>query len=219
MVMLGLPFSDPTAEGPIIQEANIRALSQGVTTDKIFDMVKRLREKTKIPLAFMAYANVVFSYGIRAFAEKMEEASVDALILPDIPFEEKEEFAPAFKEHGIGFISLIAPTSRDRVKKIVREAEGFIYCVGSSDTAWAGQGAASDVESMIRLVKKEKEIPCAVDFDISTPDQAEAIAKKADGVMVGSAIVKLCGEYGKDCMPYVEAYMRKMKEAVLRIQP
>ncbi len=214
LIELGIPFSDPTAEGPVIQAANIRALAGGVTTDKIFDMVQELRKQTEIPLAFMTYANVVFSYGIEKFVKRAVEIGMDALILPDIPFEEKEEFASVCREYGLAFISLIAPTSRDRIKMIAAEAEGFVYCVSSMGVTGERVEITSNVKSMVELVKKEKEIPCAIGFGISTPQQAGEMAACADGVIVGSAIVRLCGEHGKDCVPVVEDYVKKMKEAI-----
>lgn len=214
LIELGIPFSDPTAEGPVIQAANIRALAGGVTTDKIFDMVQELRKQTEIPLAFMTYANVVFSYGIEKFVKRAVEIGMDALILPDIPFEEKEEFASVCREYGLAFISLIAPTSRDRIKMIAAEAEGFVYCVSSMGVTGERVEITSNVKSMVELVKKEKEIPCAIGFGISTPQQAGEMAACADGVIVGSAIVRLCEEHGKDCVPVVEDYVKKMKEAI-----
>ena len=132
LIELGIPFSDPTAEGPVIQEANIRALSGGVTTDKIFDMVVKIRKNTKIPMVFMTYANVVFSYGTERFVKKAAEIGMDGLILPDVPFEEKEEFDCVCRKYGLDLISLIAPTSHDRIRMIAKEASGFVYCVSSS---------------------------------------------------------------------------------------
>ena len=175
LIELGIPFSDPTAEGPVIQAANVRALSGGVTTDKIFDMVRRIRQKTSIPMVFMTYANVVYSYGTERFAKAAAEIGMDGLILPDVPFEEKEEFAVPFKEQGLDFISLIAPTSHERIAMIAKEAEGF---------------------------------------GISEPKQAKKMAAQSDGVIVGSAIVKLCEKYGADCVPHISAFVKEMKDAI-----
>lgn len=214
LIELGIAFSDPTAEGAVIQKANLRALSGGVTTDKIFDMVENIRKKTKIPLAFMTYANVVFSYGSEKFVKKAAELGMDALIIPDVPFEEKEEFAPLCKAYDIDFISLIAPTSQERIAMIAKEAEGFVYCVSSLGVTGVRSEITTDIAAMVGLVKKQKEIPCAVGFGISTPEQAKDMAKKADGVIVGSAIVKLCEQYGSQCVGPVAEYMKKMKEAI-----
>ena len=214
LIELGIPFSDPTAEGPVIQAANMRALAEGVTTDRIFDMVRRIRSRSRIPLAFMTYANVVFSYGTEKFVETAAEIGMDGLILPDVPFEEKEEFAAPCRKAGLDFISLIAPTSRRRIARIAKEAEGFVYCVSSMGVTGVRSKITTDIGSMTGLVKENRQIPCAVGFGISTPEQAREMARKSDGVIVGSAIVRLCAEYGKDCVPHVTDYVKKMKDAV-----
>lgn len=214
IIELGIPFSDPTAEGPVIQAASVRALSGGVTADKVFEMVERIRSNTRIPLVFMTYANVVFSYGTERFVRRAAEAGMDGLILPDVPFEEKEEFDIPCREHGLELISLIAPTSRERIRMIARQASGFVYCVSSLGVTGTRDSISTDVAGMVRLVKEEKDIPCAVGFGISTPEQAAQMAGVCDGVIVGSAIVKLCGQYKKDCVPYVAEYVKKMTEAV-----
>ena len=216
LIELGIPFSDPTAEGPVIQAANVRALSGGVTTDKIFDMVKRLRQNTKIPMVFMTYANVVFSYGTERFIQKAASLGMDGLILPDVPFEEKEEFDSVCKKYGLDLISLIAPTSHERITQIAKEAEGFVYCVSSLGVTGMRSAITTDIGAMVQLVKEAKDIPCAVGFGISTPEQAAAMAAKSDGAIVGSAIVKLCGQYKEACVPYVKEYVKSMKDAVRR---
>ena len=214
LIELGIPFSDPTAEGPVIQAANVRALSGGVTTDKIFDMVKRLRQNTKIPMVFMTYANVVFSYGTERFIQKAASLGMDGLILPDVPFEEKAEFDSVCKKYGLDLISLIAPTSHERITQIAKEAEGFVYCVSSLGVTGMRSAITTDIGAMVQLVKAAKDIPCAVGFGISTPEQAAAMAAKSDGAIVGSAIVKLCGQYKEACVPYVKEYVKSMKDAV-----
>lgn len=214
LIELGIPFSDPTAEGPVIQAANVRALSGGVTTDKIFEMVEKIRKRTAIPMVFMTYANVVFSYGTERFVKKAADIGMDGLILPDVPFEEKEEFDSVCRAHGLDLISLIAPTSHERIARIAREAEGFVYCVSSLGVTGMRSSITTDIGAMVKLVKAEKDIPCAVGFGISTPEQAKKMADQSDGAIVGSAIVKLCGQYGKDCVPYVAAYVKEMKDAL-----
>lgn len=214
LIELGIPFSDPTAEGPVIQAANVRALAGGVTTDKIFDMVRRLRQDLTVPLVFMTYANVVFSYGIECFAKTAAEAGMDGVILPDVPFEEKEEFASAMRAQGLALISLIAPTSHARIQRIASQAEGFVYCVSSLGVTGVRAAITTDVGAMVEKVRQVQEIPCAVGFGISTPAQAHEMAKHADGVIVGSAIVKLCAEYGADCVGPVADYVRRMKQAL-----
>ena len=214
LIELGIPFSDPTAEGPVIQSANVRALKNGVTTDQIFDMVRRVRPKLSVPLAFMTYANVVFSYGTERFVRTMREIGVDALILPDVPFEEKEEFDAVCRAHEVAFISLIAPTSHQRIARIAAQATGFVYCVSSLGVTGVRQSITTDIGGMIQLVKQAKDIPCAVGFGISTPEQARHMAAKADGVIVGSAIVRLIAEHGEHCIEPVAAYVKSMKDAM-----
>jgi len=216
LIEFGIPFSDPTAEGPVIQEANIRALSNGVTTDDIFAMVKEVRAEIKdIPFVFMTYANVVYSYGIERFAKNAAEAGMDGIILPDVPFEEKEEFAPAFRAVDMDFISLIAPTSENRIEMIAKQAEGFVYCVSSLGVTGVRSNITTDIGGMIGLVKKANpDIPCAVGFGISTPEQAANMSKVSDGVIVGSAIVRKIGEYGKDAAAVVAEYVKSMKSAM-----
>ncbi|MCM1272188.1 MAG: tryptophan synthase subunit alpha [Clostridium sp.] len=216
LIELGIPFSDPTAEGPVIQEANIRALggAETVTTDKIFDMVRKIRHKVKIPMAFMTYANVVFSYGSEKFISTCKEIGMDGLILPDIPYEEKDEFEPICKKYGIDLISLIAPTSHDRIRTIANDASGFVYCVSSLGVTGTRTEITTDIGEMISHVKAVKDIPCAVGFGISNPEQAKKMAQHADGVIVGSAIVKIIARYGEDAVPHVSEYVRSMKEAI-----
>ena len=217
LIELGIPFSDPTAEGPVIQAANVRALSGGITTDKVFAMVEKIRKNSSIPMVFMTYANVVFSYGTERFVKKAAEVGMDGLILPDVPFEEKEEFDGICKEYGLDLISLIAPTSHERISMIAKEAQGFVYCVSSLGVTGMRSQITTDIGAMVELVKKAKDIPCAVGFGISNPEQAKKMAGQSDGVIVGSAIVKLCGQYGAECVPYVKEYVKAMKDAVREV--
>ncbi len=214
LIELGIPFSDPTAEGPVISGANLRALSTGATTDKIFDLVRKLRRTVKVPMVFMTYANVVFSYGAERFIKTCSEIGIDGLILPDIPFEEKGEFDNICKQYGLDLISMVAPTSHERISRIAAEARGFIYCVSSLGVTGTRKDITTDIGGMVELAKAANNIPCAVGFGISTPEQARQIAQFADGIIVGSAIVKLCAEYGTECVPHIEAYVRIMKQAI-----
>ena len=216
LIELGIPFSDPTAEGPVIQAANERALAGGVTTDQIFDMVRRLRTELTVPMVFMTYSNVVFSYGTERFISTAADIGMDGLILPDVPYEEKEEFAPTCRRYGLDLISLIAPTSEDRIAMIAREAEGFLYCVSSLGVTGVRTEITTDVGRMVHLAKAANpEIPCAIGFGISTPEQAAAMAQVSDGAIVGSAIVKLFAKYGREAVPHVAEYVRNMKKAVV----
>ncbi len=217
LIELGIPFSDPTAEGPVIQAANIRALSGGADTDKIFDLVRDLRTDVTVPLVFMTYANVVFSYGAEEFISTCGETGIDGLILPDIPFEEKEEFSEICRRYDVDLISLIAPTSANRIGMIAKEAEGFIYLVSSLGVTGIRSEITTDLGAIIKVIRENTSIPCAVGFGISTPEQAKQMAEIADGAIVGSAIVRLSEQYGREAPEHIGEYVRKMKEAVCTV--
>jgi len=214
LVELGIPFSDPTAEGVVIQAANLRALQGGVTTDKIFDLVRDLRRDISVPMIFMTYANVIFSYGAEKFISTCAEIGIDGLILPDLPFEEKEEFLPLCHKYNVDLISMIAPTSENRIAKIAREAEGFVYIVSSLGVTGVRSEIKTDLASIVAAVRKNTKIPCAIGFGISTPAQAQKMAKISDGAIVGSAIIKILAKYGADSPKFVGEYVREMKNAV-----
>jgi len=214
LIELGIPFSDPTAEGPVIQAANLRALTNGVTTDKIFDMVSKIRQNTNITIAFMTYANVVFSYGSEKFISKSAELGIDGLIITDLPFEEKIEFLPLCKEYGINLISLIAPTDSQRISIIAKQADCFIYCVSSSGVMGTNSHIITDISDIIVLIKESQNIPCVVASGTATQQQAAEMAKQADGMIIDSAIVEICEKYGNDCVKYVQEYIQEMKQSI-----
>jgi len=214
LIELGIPFSDPVAEGLVIQEASERALKGGVTTDSIFGMVRKIREKSAVPLAFMTYANLVYTYGLDRFLSRCKDCGICCVILPDIPFEEKGEMQDKFQEYGVKLISLIAPTSQERISKIAMEAEGFVYCVSSLGVTGTRDQITTDVGAMVARVKKTKDIPCAIGFGISNPETATEMSKVANGVIVGSAIVKIVGAYGRECIEPVSEFVRTMKTAI-----
>ena len=214
LIELGIPFSDPTAEGPVIQGANIRALSGGITTDKIFEFVKELRRDVTIPMVFMTYANVVFSYGAERFISTCKDIGIDGLILPDLPYEEKEEFLPICHKYGVNLVSLIAPTSENRIAMIAKEAEGFLYIVSSLGVTGTRSEIKTDLASIVKVVRQNTSIPCAIGFGISTPQQAKKMADISDGAIVGSAIIKLIEKYGKDSPKYVGEYVKSIKDAI-----
>lgn len=214
LIELGIPFSDPTAEGVVIQGANLRALRGGVTTDQIFDFVRALRKDVKIPFVFMTYANVVFSYGADAFISACAEFGIDGLILPDLPYEEKDEFLPTCRKYGVDLISMIAPTSADRIAMIAKEAEGFLYIVSSLGVTGTRSEIKTDLASIVEVVRRNTKTPCAIGFGISTPEQAHKMAAIADGAIVGSAIIKLLERYGKDAPDKIGAYVKSMKDAL-----
>ena len=214
LIELGIPFSDPTAEGPVIQGANLRALNGGVTTDQIFEFVKELRRDVSVPMVFMTYANVVFSYGAERFISTCREIGMDGLILPDVPYEEKEEFQPICRRFGLELISLIAPTSENRIARIAGEAEGFVYLVSSLGVTGVRSEIKTDLTSIVEAIRRNTDIPCAIGFGISTPEQAARMAGLADGVIVGSAIVGLIEKYGRQAPEHVGRYVKEMKDAI-----
>ena len=214
LIELGIPFSDPTAEGPVIQGANIRALAGGVTTDKIFDMVKKLREDLSIPMVFMTYANVVFSYGAEKFICTCHDIGIDGLILPDLPYEEKDEFLPICEKYDVDLISLIAPTSDKRIGVISKDAKGFIYIVSSLGVTGTRSEITTDLGSVVSVIRQNTDVPCAVGFGISTPEQASKMASLSDGAIVGSAIIKIIEKYGKVSPKHVGEYIKSMKDAL-----
>lgn len=214
LIELGIPFSDPTAEGPVIQGANVRALSGGVTTDKIFELVKELRTDVTVPMVFMTYANVVFSYGAEKFISTCRDIGINGLILPDLPFEEKEEFQPVCSKYGVELVSLIAPTSEHRIAMIAKEAEGFLYIVSSLGVTGTRSEITTDISAMVKLVRENTSVPCAIGFGISTPEQAKKMADISDGAIVGSAIIKIIEKYGKEAPKYVGEYVKSMKDAI-----
>ena len=244
LIELGIPFSDPTAEGPVIQAANLRALNGGVTTDKVFELVKRLRRDITIPMVFMTYANVVFSYGyeqseelkkenesLRAdgtlrragavqfsgaekFISSCAEIGIDGLILPDLPYEEKGELLGLCHKYGVELISLIAPTSENRIAMIAREAEGFIYVVSSLGVTGTRSEIKTDIAAMTKLIRENTDVPCAVGFGISSPETAGRMASLSDGAIVGSAIIKLVAQYGRDAAEPVGKFVAELKAGI-----
>lgn len=215
LIELGIPFSDPTAEGPVIQGANIRALANGITTDEIFEFVRELRKDVTIPLVFMTYANVVYSYDAEKFISTCQKIGIDGLILPDLPFEEKEEFQPLCKKYDVNLISMIAPTSEERIAMIAKEAEGFLYIVSSLGVTGTRSEITTDLSAIVKAVRENTDIPCAIGFGISTPEQAKKMADISDGAIVGSAIIKLLEKYGRDSVGPVGEYVCSMKNALI----
>lgn len=214
VIEIGIPFSDPIAEGIVIQEADIRALQAGVTTDKLFEMVVRVREKTQVPLVFMTYMNPIYTYGTERFLERCAQVGIDGVIIPDVPYEEKEEINKECQKAGIELISMIAPTSKERIYMIAGDAEGFLYCVSSLGVTGIRNKITTDISEMIKQVRQVSDIPCAIGFGIATPEQAYEMAKIADGVIVGSAIVKIVAKYGKRSIEPVCQYIQTMKKAI-----
>lgn len=214
LIEIGIPFSDPIAEGPVIQDANIRALSNGMTTDRAFELAKKVRESTQIPICFMTYLNPVFKYGYDRFFAKCSEIGVDGLICPDMPFEEKNEAASVAREYGVAVISLIAPTSEERIKMIAEDAEGFLYIVSSMGVTGVRSEIKTDLNAIMDSVKRYAKVPAAIGFGISTPAQAKKMADISDGAIVGSGIVKLVAQYGENAAPQIYEYVKSLADAV-----
>lgn len=211
LIELGIPFSDPTAEGETIQASSKRALERGTTPEQIFQMLEGMQ--VGIPLVFMTYANVVYHYGIEAFAKRCQQVGVTGLILPDVPYEESQEFAPICQRYGVEFVAFIAPTSGERIGQIAKESAGFLYCVSSLGVTGVRSSLAENVAEMVGQVKAVSSTPVAVGFGIATPEQAKELGQVADGIIVGSAIVKLIENYGTSSPSHVEAYVKEMKAA------
>lgn len=214
LIELGIPFSDPIAEGPVIQEADLRALAAGATTDKALDLAARLRQQTEAPLVFMTYYNPVFSYGNEKFFSRCEAAGVDGIIIPDVPFEESEEVRGVANAHGVQLISMIAPTSQARIRAIAAKAQGFLYVVSSLGVTGERNSIQTDLGAMLRTVREASQVPAAVGFGIHTPEQARDVCKVADGAIVGSAIVRLAAQYGPDAAAHIYDYVKSMKDAL-----
>lgn len=218
LIELGIPFSDPIAEGVVIQNADLRALAAGMTTDGVFEIVARVREKSEIPIVLLTYLNPVFHYGYEQFFTRCEQVGVDGIIIPDLPFEEKGELSWNASAHGVDVVSLVAPTSEQRIREIARDATGFLYVVSSMGVTGVRSEIKTDLKSILQAVRAATDLPAAVGFGINTPEQAEQIARIADGVIVGSAIVKLIERYGDDATSRVADYVRSMKEAVRKAE-
>ena len=214
LIEIGIPFSDPTAEGPVIQSADVRALQAGFHTEDAFDIVSRVREQSDIPIVFLTYLNPVFHYGYEAFCAKCKEVGVDGIICPDLPYEEKHELSDVAQKYDVDIISLIAPTSESRIQMIAKEATGYIYVVSSMGVTGVRKEITTDIGEMVNAIRQVTDVPCAVGFGISTPEQAAKMAAASDGAIVGSAIVKIIEQYGKEAPSYVHDYVKAMKDAL-----
>lgn len=214
LIEIGIPFSDPIAEGPIIQAANIRALSNGTDTDSIFTLVENARKKTQIPIVLLTYLNPVFKYGYERFFKRCMEAGIDGLIIPDLPYEEKGEAEEKASKFGIAIISLIAPTSKERIKMIAENAKGFIYAVSSMGVTGIRSEIETDLSTIVKTIQESTDTPVAVGFGIHTKEQAANVAKVADGVIVGSAIAQIIEAHQERAGEYIYAYVKEMKECL-----
>ncbi len=214
LIEIGVPFSDPIAEGPVIQAANIRALSAGADTDGLFRLVEAVRRESEVPLVFLTYLNPVYKYGYEAFFTRCEQVGLDGIIIPDLPFEEKDELSAISAAHGVDLVSLVAPTSDQRIRQIASQARGFLYVVSSMGVTGVRREITTDLDTMIGTVRSVTDLPVAVGFGINTAEQARAIAAIADGVIVGSAIVKIIEQHGDQSAVPLADYVRQMKAAI-----
>ncbi len=217
LIELGLPFSDPVAEGPVIQRASQRALLAGTTTDRIFDMLSGIKGSVKVPLAIMTYINPVFKYGYESFFKKCSECDIRGIIIPDLPFEEHGEILPYCRKYGVSLISMIAPTSEERISMIATRSEGFIYCVSSMGVTGIRSSFDTKINEVISSIRSVSTTPVALGFGISTPEQAKELIQYADGIIVGSAIVKIIEEHGEACIEHVSRYVSTMKNTCLNL--
>lgn len=218
IVELGIPFSDPVAEGEVIQAANIRALAAGTTTDKIFAMLAEVRKETDVPLVFLTYINPIFTYGTEKFLANCQSVGLDGIIVPDVPYEEKEPLAELCRKYGVDLIPLVAPTSDERIKMIAKDAGGYVYIVSSLGVTGVRKDITTDIAAIVRKIREVTDVPAAVGFGIATPQQAREMAAVSDGAIVGSAVVKIVGKYGTDCVQPVSDYVKEMAEAVHKVQ-
>ena len=213
LIEIGIPFSDPMAEGVVIQDANVRALKHNTTTDDVFDIVKAVRDKTDVPIVFLTYINPVFFYGYEEFFKRCGDLGVDGIISPDLPYEEKAEIVDIARKNDVDVISLIAPTSKERIQMIASDASGFIYVVSSLGVTGMRSEIKTDLKSILEDIRDVTDLPLAVGFGINTPQQASDIGKLADGVIVGSAIVKIIEEHGENAADALREYVSDMKTA------
>ncbi len=214
LIEIGIPFSDPVAEGPVIQESSQKALGAGTTLEGIFNLVENVRKKVSIPLVFMTYINPVFKYGYDNFFKKCASVGIDGIIIPDLPFDEKGEIAPFAKKYDIKIISLIAPTSEERIASIAKDGEGFLYIVSSMGVTGVRTEIKTDLQSILSSVKKVTSVPACVGFGIHSPEQAKKISQISDGVIVGSAIIKIIRQYGETADKHIYDYVKTMKSSI-----
>ncbi len=211
IIELGVPFSDPIAEGPVIQRASLRSLKGGTTLDKIFELVKKLRTKTDKPLLLMMYINTIFRYGTEKFFKSCAQYQIDGVIVPDLPFEERDEIAVQAEKYGIYNIYLVAPTSADRVAVIARESKGFLYVVSSLGVTGTRSEITTDFSTLLAPLDGI-DVPCCIGFGISDAQQAKKMSQFSDGVIVGSAIVKIIEQQGSQAAPAVGEFVASLKE-------
>ncbi len=209
IVELGIPFSDPLADGAVIQAAAQRSLNRGTTIDGVFDAVRGIRTQSQVPLVFLVYYNTVLAYGREAFLGECKETGVDGLIIPDLPYEEREEMV-ALMDESVHLITLVAPTSEQRIEKLVRDAKGFVYCISTLGITGGGAGFFSGLEAFLAKVKSQTETPIAVGFGITKKEQVKPLLPMVDGVIMGSKIVDVIHQSQGDSAE-LDAFVRSIK--------
>lgn len=208
LIEIGIPFSDPVAEGPVIQSANERALLAGTTTDSLFEMVKELRTEIEVPMVFLTYINPIYAYGKERFFARCKDCGVDGVIVPDLPYEEKDEIEEECAKYGVSRIPLIAPTSGDRVRKLATGASGYIYVVSSLGVTGVRKTYANNLDEIVENIKSVSDTPVAIGFGISDKESAEKMWGIADNIIIGSAIVRIVEQYGEESPSHVREYVK-----------
>ena len=215
IVELGVPFSDPIAEGVTIQKSSLRSLQGGTTLDKIFDCVANIRRQTDKPLILMMYLNTIFVYGTDKFFAACVEKGVDGVIVPDMPYEEREEILPFAQRYGVHNINLVSPASGERIKTIAGDSKGFLYCVSSNGVTGVRSEYKTEFDEFFKAIGESAECPYCVGFGISSPEQARKMSGYCDGVIVGSAIVRIMEEHGTASPERVGEFVHSLKSAML----
>lgn len=214
IIELGVPFSDPIAEGVTIQRSSLRSLKGGTTLDGIFDAVSEIRAETDKPLILMMYLNTIFVYGTDKFFAKCKDRGVDGVIVPDMPYEERMEILPFAEKYGVHNINLVSPASKDRIKTIAADSSGFLYCVSSNGVTGVRSGFSTDFDEFFGIIKANAKCPCCVGFGISSPEQAKKMSSYCDGAIVGSAIVRIMEEHGSDSPKAVGEFVGTLRNGM-----
>lgn len=211
LIEIGVPFSDPIADGPVIMEADVKALENHVHLPQVMELVKTLRTKTQIPIVLLTYYNPVFNYPSDRFFEEAKEIGIDGVIIPDLPFEEQEEIRPLADANGVDIIQMVAPTSEERIRESLKHATGFVYVVSSMGVTGMRGDIQTDLREIIRIARETTDTPLAIGFGIHTPEQAGRMARLADGVITGSGVVDIINKNGSDVSEKLTAYIRGLK--------
>ncbi|MGL5042714.1 MAG: tryptophan synthase subunit alpha [Culicoidibacterales bacterium] len=214
LIEIGIPFSDPIAEGPVIERANERALAAGTLLPKVFELVRNVRLKTDVPLVFLTYINPIFVYGGQKFFLEAKAAGIDGIIIPDLPFEELGELATFAQAVDIPIISLVAPTSNQRIPLLVKESKGFVYLVSSMGVTGVRSTLSADLASTIATIRANTKTPIAIGFGIATPEQVSQLKQFSDGVIIGSAIVKIIEKHGENAPLFLLEYAHSIRRAL-----